>query len=101
MLLSATIEIASVQSSADMLRFIEFPYEHYREDPNWLAPLRLDQREILDITKHSFYKPAETECFLARSNGCVCGRIAAIMDRDYNAGRDPKVGTFGFYESTD
>ena len=37
MLLSATIEIASVQSSADMLRFIEFPYEHYREDPNWVG----------------------------------------------------------------
>ena len=61
----------------------------------------MDQREILDTTKHPFYKHAEIECFRARSNGCVCGCIAAIADRDYNVGRDPKVGTFGFYESTD
>jgi GNAT superfamily N-acetyltransferase len=99
MVLSPSIQVAPVQSSADMRRFLEFPYEHYRNDPNWVAPLRLDQRELLDRTKHPFYQHAEMECFLARLNGRVCGRIAAILDRDYNAAREPKVGTFGFYES--
>jgi len=81
--------------------FIEFPYEHYGKDPHWIAPLRLDQREILNPAKHPFYKHAEIKCFLARLDGQVCGRIAAIFDRDYNAGREQPVGTFGFYESVD
>jgi hypothetical protein len=93
--LTTSIDVLPVQRSADMRRFIEFPYEHYRVDPNWVAPLRLDQRQILDTAKHPFYRHAEIECFLARSEDRVCGRIAAILDRD------DKVGTFGFYESVD
>jgi GNAT superfamily N-acetyltransferase len=99
--MSASIEVAPVQSSADRRRFIDFPYQHYRGHPHWVAPLRLDQRELLDTAKHPFYRHAEMQCCLARLNGRVCGRIAAIMDRDYNAAPDQKVGTFGFYESVD
>jgi len=100
-LLSASIDVAPVQSSGDRRRFLEFPYAHYRGDPYWVAPLRLDQRELLNPAKHPFYRHADIECFLARSDGRVCGRIAAIFDRDYNAARVQKVGTFGFYESVD
>jgi GNAT superfamily N-acetyltransferase len=97
----ASVQVASVHSDADLRRFIEFPHEHYAKDPHWVATLRLDQLEMLNQAKHPFYQHAEMGCFLARLDGRVCGRIAAIFDRDYNAGREQKVGTFGFYESVD
>lgn len=95
------IEVVPVQSPADMRRFLEFPYEHYHSDPYWVAPLRSDQRELLDTAKHPFYRHAAMQCFLACSKDRVCGRIAAIVDHGYNAARGQQVGAFGFYESID
>jgi hypothetical protein len=93
------IEISPVNSAAAKRQFLEFPYTLYRDDPNWVAPLRIDQKEILDPNRHPFYQHADMQCFLATSAGAVCGRIAAIVDRDANAARNERVGTFGFFES--
>jgi GNAT superfamily N-acetyltransferase len=95
------IEISPVNTAAAKRQFLEFPYGLYRDDPNWVAPLRIDQKEILDPSRHPFYKHADMHCFLATSSGAVCGRIAAIVDRDANAARNERVGTFGFFESID
>jgi GNAT superfamily N-acetyltransferase len=84
-----------------MRRFIEFPYRHYREDRNWVAPLRSDQSEILNTAKHPFYEHAEIQCFLALLHGKICGRVAAIVDHTYNSAAAEKLGTFGFFESID
>lgn len=94
-------EVVPVQSHADMRRFIDFPYEHYRGDPHWVAPLRIEQRELLDTAKNPFFRHAEMQCFLARSKDRTCGRIAAILDHDDHAGRFPRIGAFGFFESID
>jgi GNAT superfamily N-acetyltransferase len=95
------VEILPVESRADMRRFIEFPYRHYRTDPYWVPPLRSQQKELLDASKHPFYAHAELRCFLAMSNGEVCGRIAGIVDHAYNSARGEKLGSFGFFESID
>ena len=41
------------------------------------------------------------QCFLARRDGQVCGRVAAIVDRNYNEFHKEDAGFFGFFESTD
>ena len=43
--------------------------------------LRIAVKELLDRKKHPFYANAEAEFFLARQDGRVVGRIAAIIDR--------------------
>jgi GNAT superfamily N-acetyltransferase len=84
-----------------MRRFIEFPYHLYRDDPYWVAPLRVEQKEMFDLSKHPFWKRAEMRCYLATSDGNVCGRIAAIDDQAYNQATGGEVGVFGFFESVD
>jgi GNAT superfamily N-acetyltransferase len=84
-----------------MRRFIQFPYDLYRNDRHWVAPLRLDQKELFDTSKHPFWQRAELRCFLAVTNGQVCGRIAAIDDTAHNRATGQNLGTFGFYESID
>lgn len=95
------IEISEVHSPAQKRQFLEFPYRLYRSDPNWVAPLRIDQKEILDTGRHPFYAHADMLCFLASSGRKLCGRIAAIVDRDANTARNEQAGTFGFFESID
>lgn len=98
---SQDIVISTADSKQDRRRFLEFPYELYRDDPNWVAPLRIDQNEILDTRRHPFYAHAEMERFLATSSGQVVGRIAAIIDRQANRELGEEIGTFGFFESID
>jgi GNAT superfamily N-acetyltransferase len=95
------VEIVPVETRADMHRFIEFPYRHYRADRHWVAPLRSDQEEILNRSKHPFYAHADLQCFLALSGGETCGRIAGIIDYAYNSATSEKLGNFGFFESID
>ena len=59
------------------------------------------QKELLNTQKHPFYAHAEMQCFLARRDGQVCGRVAAIVDRNYNEFQKEDAGFFGFFESTD
>lgn len=97
----AGIEIAAVQDKKALNEFVELPYEIYRGDRYWVPPLRIAVKELLDKAKHPYYLNAETELFLARQNGRVVGRIAAIHDRAYNRTHGENAGFFGFYESID
>ncbi len=96
---SDRIEVISVSSRRDRKRFFDFPWQHYRNDPNWVPPLRLNQLELLNYRKHPFYLTAEIQTFYALRDGRVVGRIAAIIDRAHNTYYDERRGMFGFFES--
>ena len=94
------LEVVTADSKQAMKEFIEFPYSLYRGDPFWVPPLRIAVRELLDRNKHPFYANAEAEFFLARRDGRMVGRIAAIVDRNHNRYHEENAGFFGFFEST-
>ena len=79
-------------------QFIEFPYQHYSEDENWIPPLKMEQKKLIDTEKNPFYDNADIALFLAEQDGEPCGRIAAIQDRRYNEHHNNKTGFFGFFE---
>ena len=85
----AEIEVEAVDSRRALNEFIELPYALYRHHPHWVPPLRMAVRELLDRAKHPYYANAEAEFFLARRNGHVVGRVAAILDNPrYHAPRE-------------
>ena len=94
------LEVVTADRKQALKEFIEFPYSLYRDDPFWVPPLRIAMEELLDRAKHPFYANAEVEFFLARRDGHVVGRIAAILDRNYNKYHEENAGFFGFFEST-
>jgi len=97
----SAFDIIPVQGSQGLRQFIDLPYRLYRSDPHWVPPLRIAQKEILDQRKHPFYKHAEMQCFIARSNGGILGRVAAIHDRNFNAFHREEAGFFGFFEAVE
>jgi len=92
------IDIKPVRSPGDRHRFVEFPYQLYRTDPHWIAPLRMAQKDILNTKRHPFYKTSDVEMFLARRDGRVVGRIMAILNRAHNEFHNERTGFFGFLE---
>ncbi|WP_138430498.1 GNAT family N-acetyltransferase [Fodinibius saliphilus] len=82
-------------------QFINFPYEHYSDDEKWIAPLKMEQKKLIDEENNPFYEDGNIALFLAEKNGEVCGRIAAIQDRRYNKHHGNNTGFFGFFECID
>lgn len=95
------VEIVPVEDSQMRRKFLEFPYSLYRDDPHWVPPLRIAQKQLFDTKKHPFYAHADAQFFLARRGDQVVGRIAAIFDQNFNEFQKDRVGFFGFFESVD
>jgi len=90
-----------VRGRRDLEAFVALPYQLYRRDPRWVPPLRRDVRQLLSPTKNPFFEHGEAGYFLARREGRVVGRIAAIHNRLHNQVHGDRVGFFGFFESVD
>ncbi len=66
-----------------------------------MAPLRSDQREILDVENYPFFDHSDAAFFLARRDDRPVGRIAAIENRRHNEFHDEEIGFFGFFAAVD
>jgi hypothetical protein len=97
----AQVEIKPVQSKRDQKLFLNFPWKHYRGDPNWIPPLRTNQKELVGFKPHPFYKYAEGQAFLAWRGGEVQGRILGLVNHAHNERHKERRGFFGFFESVD
>ena len=84
-----------------MRDFIRLPFILYKGDPDWVPPLVMDIKTTLDRRKNPLFEHAEAEYFVARDGSNPVGRVAAIIDRNYNTYHGKKVGWFGFFESVD
>ena len=92
------VRVDPVSSSADLRAFVELPFRIYADDADWAPPLKSDVKWVLDVAKNPFWKHAKREMFLARRDGRVVGRIAAIVDDEHNRVHGERIGFFGFFE---
>jgi GNAT superfamily N-acetyltransferase len=93
------VKIVKVESRKDLRKFIKFPWEIYKDEPNWVPPLIYDLKAKLNRKKNPFFEHAEMELFLALRNDETTGRIAAIVDENHNQFHEEKIVFFGLYES--
>jgi len=93
--------VEPVQSNRDLKAFIKLPFKLYASDPHWVPPLISEIQERLDPRRHPFFTHGETALFLAKKNGNVIGRIAAVVDEAHNRCHQEKTGAFGFIEFED
>ncbi|MGI8556830.1 MAG: hypothetical protein ACR2ND_00730 [Solirubrobacteraceae bacterium] len=94
-------EIKPVRGKRELKRFVELPFELYRNEPRWIGPLRSDVAKRLDRAANPFFEHAEAEYFLAWRGERVVGRICAHVDRAFNEFQGNDWGLFGFFECED
>jgi len=93
--------VKPVRSRGDRHRFLNLPWQLYADDPNWIPPIRSEQRAYVAFSSHPFYDDAEIQTFLAERDGRPCGRVAAIVNHAHNRRFEDRTGFFGFFESVD
>ena len=88
------------KDGAHLQRFIDFPKSLYQDDPAWVAPLDMEQKELL--TDHNqFFKHGKAAYWLVERDGVAVGRISAQVDALYEPIHQAKVGYFGLFECID
>ncbi|MDF1696462.1 MAG: GNAT family N-acetyltransferase [Saprospiraceae bacterium] len=91
--------ILEVKKKSDVKRFINFPHDLYQGDENYVPELYLNISEVLNKKKNPFFKHSDAQLYLAIDDtGKVVGRIAGILDNNYNKHHDSNVGFFGFFD---
>jgi GNAT superfamily N-acetyltransferase len=94
------ITVEEAASPRLFTEFVDFPYALYRGDRNWVPPLKRDVRFTFGAA-NPFWRHAQRALFLARRDGAVVGRVAALKDDDYVAYWGEPCGYFGFFECRD
>jgi hypothetical protein len=95
------IDVQPVRTARDSKLFVRFPWKLYQSDPQWVPPLLMDRKKLIDRQKNPFYKHAEAEFFLAYRDGEMIGRIGAIVNHNHQKEHRENIGFFGFFESVD
>ena len=91
--------IEKVDSRGQLREFIDLPFRLYRNDPNWVPPVKFFQKELFNREKNPFHEHSDVTVFLARDgDGKEAGRIVSIVNHAHNDYHDEKTGFFGFLE---
>lgn len=96
-----TIETLDRNNKKAVDEFIKFPFQIYKDIPQWVPPILSDVKMMMDPKKHPFYEHSDAEFFVARENGKMVGRICAIENKPFNAYHGTHQSQFYFFESID
>jgi len=92
------MQIIKADSKGLISKFVKFPFDLYKDDPYWVAPLIMDQKKFFNKSKNPFYDHSEAQLFLAYKDGKIVGRISAQTNTQHNKTHNDKIGFFGFFE---
>lgn len=95
------IEIKRVkpESRQEMETFIRFPFRLYKDQPQWVPPILMDERETLNPGKNPAFDSAEAAYWMAFKDGEPAGRIAGILLEQEL--KDTRLARFGWFDFID
>ena len=104
--MTAAIEITPVTTKRARKAFVDLPFRLYRDDPNWVPPLKGEALGLITPEKNGWFSHATAQLFLARRGGAIVGRISAHIDTlaltmPAAQGFGPGCGQWGLMEAED
>lgn len=92
------MQLRKVITQKDSEEFIQLPHEIYKNDKNWIAPLKQDIQKIFDPKKNKYFRHGEAVRWILSKNGKTIGRVAAFINRKTAEKFKQPTGGMGFFE---
>lgn len=92
------IEPIDLADRRQVRAFLDLPCRLYRDIPQWVPPLRMEDRLRLDPRRHPFYRHSQAAFYLALRGGEAVGRLAVLDNRRYNEYNREKTAFFYLFE---
>jgi GNAT superfamily N-acetyltransferase len=89
------IATREVHSRSEKRRFLTFPWQIYRNDPLWVAPILAQRERATHPKRGMFFRRGYADFFTAYKDGKLAGTLCCSHD---NSG-DAQVCDLGFFES--
>ncbi len=75
-----SIKIVEVLDQGQRKKFVDFPYQLYKNNPYWVPPMKADELSAITPEKNPAYDFCEAKFWLAYKGNQVVGRIGAIVN---------------------
>ena len=82
-------------------QFLGLPFRLYKNVKQWVPPLEIEARQMLNCERHPFYRYGEAAFFLALEGNQTVGRLAILDNQRFNTLRDQRTAFFYLFESED
>jgi hypothetical protein len=98
---SMSVEIKEISSTRDLKRFVDFQFSLYRDNKFWVPPMYGDEVKSLRKDKNPAFDFCDAKYWLAYKNGKIVGRVAGIINKEYNTRWHEKAVRFGWIDFID
>jgi hypothetical protein len=95
------VEVRQFPMGAQRDDFLNVVDYIYRDDPAYVRPLDMEQKDRLNPRKNPFFEHGEGTVFCAYRNGWCVGRVTAQIDREHLDLYHDATGFFGFLDTVD
>ena len=96
-----SVEITKVSSKKDLKIFVRFANRLYKGNPYYVPSMPFDDMGTFDPKQNGAFDFSEAELYLARRDGEVVGRVAAIINRKANEAWNVDQVRFGWFDFID
>lgn len=96
-----SVEVKEVTGRRDLKKFVKFPFAIYKNCPQWIPPLIMDEMQNLSTEKNPASEYCESKLWLAYKDGKLAGRIAGILNKKYIEKWNKKAVRFGWIDFID
>jgi hypothetical protein len=87
-----------IQNKKHLDDFLRLPFSIYRDIPQWVPPLQMDERLKLNPKRFPFYQHSHASFFLAYEKNKPVGRLAVLDNSRYNEFNKTKTAFFYLFE---
>jgi len=94
----ADLSVRKVSTEAERQAFLRMPWQVYRDDPNWVAPLWKEHVNFFDPAHNMELRHIDMESYVAWRGDQPVGTIIAFINHAYNEGQGENAGWFGQFE---
>lgn len=79
------IEVVPVTTKTQLKKFVDFQPKLYKGNKYYVPPIRSDEIEVFTPKKSAHLgEDAKAQCFLIYKDGKIAGRVAGIIQHNYN-----------------
>lgn len=96
-----SIIIKEVLTKKDLKKWVKFPNDLYKDNPNFVPFLMSDEIRTFTKATNPSYDFCDTRLFLAYKEGKIVGRIAGLINHAYNKKWDKKAIRFTRFDFID
>ena len=98
--MTAPLRIVEVKDARARRDFLHLPERIYADDPAWVPPLLLEQKQRV-FENGPLFAHCEVAAFVAYRDGAPVGRITAQLDTLQPEEAGGRIGYFGMLEAVD